>query len=159
MARAVASTVIDANVEVVWRLIREFDAVGRWIPGARSCTLVDSGRPTNPNREIVLGDGSSVVERLVTLDEVGHVVRYDFVPPLPRGMRSFLGTASLLPVTDGDRTVIQWMSEFDCDEKLESKMVANISATLLQLIQAVAAEATPSVAAPATGNAERPDAR
>lgn len=149
MARAVASTVIDANVEVVWRLIREFDAVGRWIPGARSCTLVDSGRPTNPNRQIVLGDGGSVVERLVTLDSVRYTLCYDFVPPLPRGMRSYLGTASLLPITDGDRTAIQWVSEFDCDEKLEAKMVANISATLLQIVRAVAAEA----------EAERPDAR
>lgn len=139
MARAIASTVIDQEVDRVWEALREFDAVGRWIPGA-SCELVDSGRPTNPNRRIILADGTSVLERLVTLDEVRHRVSYDFVPPLPYGMRGFLGTAFLLPITDGDRTFIQWMSEFDCDEKLEARMVSNISAQLALIVQAVAAE-------------------
>lgn len=141
MARAYASTVIDRHIETVWTIVRDFAAVGRWIPNAKSCHVLPDGDPTRPIRRIVLGDDSVVDEVRVMIDEARHRLQYAFVPPLPRGMRTFIGTAHLRPVTDGDRTFIEWISEFDCDAKWEQKMVQNISGQLAQIVAAVGAEA------------------
>lgn len=148
MARAHASTVIDQNVDVVWDVLRDFTCVGRWIPGAQACDLVASEFPTNMVRRIVLADGTVIDEPLLTLDDVARRVRYTICEPLPRGMRTFLGTARLLPITDGDRTLIEWTSEFDCDEAREAKMIRNISGQLALIVAAAAAE---------TGRKEEPD--
>jgi carbon monoxide dehydrogenase subunit G len=140
MARAYASTVCNADVETVWALVRNFEAVGRWIPGAKSCRILPTGDSAAPVRRIVLGDDSTIDEVLVTLDDIRRRLRYVFVPPLPRGMRSFLGTAHVRPVTDGARTFVEWISEFDCDAGWENQMVSNISGQLTQILAAVTAE-------------------
>jgi hypothetical protein len=140
VARAYASTVIDRDVDSVWKLVRTFDAVGRWIPGAKSCVTVEAGHGAAPIRRIVLADDTIIDEVLITLDDARRRIRYGFASPLPRGMRSFLGTAHVRPITNGDRTFIEWISEFDCDDAHEAKLVANIGATLAQLLAAVTAE-------------------
>lgn len=141
MTRAHASTIIDHPVDAVWAMVRVFDAVGRWIPGAKSCATVTVDSSPTPVRRIVLADDTVVDEILVTLDDARRVIRYAFASPLPHGMRSFLGTAHARPVTDGDRTFLEWISEFDCDERREDAMVRNITATLTKLVAAVGEEA------------------
>lgn len=141
MARAYASTVVNQNVDDVWNLVRTFDAVGRWIPGAKSCVTTTTGTPAQTIRRIILTDDTVVDETLVTLDDVRRVIRYQCASSLPRGMRSFLGTAHVRRVTDGDRTFLEWISEFDCDARIETAIVRNIGTTLTKLIAAVAAEA------------------
>lgn len=141
MVRAYASTVSSADVETVWALVRNFEAVGRWIPGAKSCHVLPTGDPAAPIRRIVLGDDSIIDEVRVALDDTHRRLRYAFVPPLPRGMRTFLGTAHVRPVTDGARTFVEWISEFDCDAEWEDQMVRGISGQLAQILDAVTAEA------------------
>lgn len=140
MARAYASTVIDQDLDVVWSVLREFDCVGRWIPGVVSCDIVAGESPTNPGRRIVLQDGSSLDERLVTLDEPDHRVRYTILGEHPRGMRAYIGTAALRPVTDTNRTFLEWISEFDCDAAIEARMVAGVTRQLGRILDAAAAE-------------------
>ncbi|ORW72883.1 SRPBCC family protein [Mycobacterium saskatchewanense] len=141
MTRAYASTVIDAGVDTVWGLVRDFGAVGRWIPGCKGCDVLVDIDPTRPVRRLVLADEDVVEEVLLTRDDLLRRIQYGFPGQLPRGMRSFIGTAQVREVTDGDRTFIEWSSEFDTDQEWESKMIANISGMLTQIIAAVAAEA------------------
>jgi hypothetical protein len=101
-------------------------------------TAVDG---TPPIRRLNLADGRMIEEVLVTLDDVERRIRYGFPGEPPRGMRSFVGTASVREVTDGDRAFVEWSSEFDTDRKWEAKLIANISAMLAQVVAAVAAEA------------------
>jgi hypothetical protein len=144
MTRVVESVLVDADVDSVWSMVRDFAAVGRWIPSARSCEIVEGVDQNVPVRRIVLGDDSSVDERLVTLDDIELRIRYEIIAPLPKGMRSFLGTARVVPVTEGKRSVVEWMSEFDCDGAIETRIVENVSRLLRGLLKALQLEASPA---------------
>lgn len=139
MARAHASTVIDRNVEDVWALVRDFAAVERWIPDCRGCRI-DSSDPTAPVRRLTIGDGESIDEVLVARDDAERRIRYAFVSPLPRRMHSFLGTAQVHEITVGNRALLQWTSEFDCDAADAQRLVEGISRTLTVIVGAVARE-------------------
>lgn len=141
MARAYVSTVINADVDSVWEIVRDFGAVVRWIPGCQGAELLTTDDPTRPVRRLVLADDSVVDEVLLTRDDVTRRIQYGFPAELPRGMRSFVGTAHTRPITDGDRTFLEWQSEFDTEQKWEAKMIVNISDMLAQIVAAVAAEA------------------
>ena len=140
MARAYASTVVNADVATVWATVRDFGAVARWIPGCKGGAVLSDHDPTRPVRRLVLADDTVVDEVLLSRDDVSRRIQYGFATELPPGMRSFVGTAHVRPVTEGDRAFLEWRSEFDTEQKWEAKMIANISGILGQIVAAVAAE-------------------
>ncbi|MFN8704802.1 MAG: SRPBCC family protein, partial [Rhodospirillales bacterium] len=71
MARAYASTVIDAPVEKVWGLLRDFNGLPNWNPAVVRSRIEDglAADVVGCVRSFHLRDGTHVRERLLTLDD------------------------------------------------------------------------------------------
>ncbi|UCE32372.1 MAG: SRPBCC family protein [Burkholderiales bacterium] len=113
MVRVTRSTVIDAPIAEVWRVLRDFNGHDRWHPAvARS--QVEDGRHTDQIgaiRNFRLTGGEQVRERLLSLSDRDHSLRYTIVDAdLP--LQDYVAEIRLKPVTDGDATFWQWRSTF-----------------------------------------------
>ena len=128
MAKAYASAVIEAPVDAVWRVVRDFDGLPNWHPAiARS--EIEGGQPADRVgcvRSFYLSDGTHVRERLLSLDDVARRVAYNFeTPAFP--VENYVACIELTPVTDGDKTFAQWWATFDEAPEDKGKYVAIIS--------------------------------
>lgn len=114
MIHVMASSVIPASVSSVWGLIRDFGALGRWLPGVKSCVIEgdDPGDRVGAVRRLEMGDVGVIREQLLALSDVEHAVTFSIIESaLP--VRNYRSTIALLPVTDGNRTFIRWCGQFE----------------------------------------------
>jgi hypothetical protein len=116
MARAHASSVIDAPIDQVWARIRDFNGLPGWHPGvARS--EIEGGEPANQPgcvRVLTLGNGAVMRERLLEMSDLGHHYSYAILDsPLP--IANYRATLRLRPISDGNRTFAEWSASFDAD--------------------------------------------
>jgi len=128
MAEALATTIIDAPVETVWAIVRDFNGLPRWNSGTRDSSI-EGGRDADSVgciRAFHLTDGSLVRERLLELDDSRYRMRYNFeTPAFP--VAHYLATLELVPVTKGDRTFVRWYVSFDEAPADSGKYSARIS--------------------------------
>lgn len=114
MAEALASTIIDAPVETVWAVLRDFNGMPGWNPGVRD-SMIEDGRDADSVgciRAFHLADGTFVRERLLELDDSRYRLRYNFeTPAFP--VANYLATLELIPVTNGNVTFVRWHASFD----------------------------------------------
>lgn len=113
MAKAYASTVIEAPVEAVWPMVRDFNGLPAFVSAVASSTIED-GLPADAVgciRAFHIGD-TLVRERLLALDDCRYRLVYNFeTPAFP--VANYRAVLELIPVTTGDRTFVQWTSTFD----------------------------------------------
>jgi hypothetical protein len=113
MAKAYASAILDAPVEAVWAIVRDFNGLPNWLPAVSASRIEDGRDPDSVGcvRAITLPNGGCT-ERLLTLDDSRYRVTYAFVQPaFP--IRDYVATIELIPVTNGDRTFAQWTGSFE----------------------------------------------
>jgi hypothetical protein len=114
MARAYASAIIEAPVEAVWAVIRDFGALASWQPGIVS-SAIEAGRDPDVVgciRRLTLPDGSVVRERLMMLDDSRYRFAYNFeTPAFP--VTDYISTLELIPITNGDSTFASWSATFN----------------------------------------------
>jgi len=111
--RVTRSTVIDAPIERVWEVLRDFNSHLYWHPIIATSEIEDGLAPDQVGciRNFTLKDGNALREQLLTLDDHNHVSTYcilDSTIPL----RRYVATVRLKPVTDGQRTFWHWQSTF-----------------------------------------------
>ena len=114
MAKAYASTIIDAPVEAVWATARDFGALSAWLPAVERSYIEDGRDPDSVGcvRRLHLRGGGGCTERLLALDDSRYSFTYAFVEPaFP--VRDYVSTLELIPVTNGDRTFAQWSGSFE----------------------------------------------
>ncbi|MGH6898988.1 MAG: SRPBCC family protein [Geminicoccaceae bacterium] len=116
MARAHASSVINAPIEKVWARIRDFNGLANWHPGiARS--EIEGGEPADQVgcvRVLGLHDGGVIRERLLEMSDLGHHYSYAILESaLP--VANYRATLRLRRISDGDRTYGEWNATFDPD--------------------------------------------
>lgn len=113
LQRVVRSTIIDAPIERVWSVLRDFNSHDQWH------TVVEASRIEGDEgsdqvgcvRSFTLKSGDRIREQLIGLDDRLHMSTYCIVEatvPLQR----YVATVTLKPVTDGDRTFWHWESTF-----------------------------------------------
>jgi hypothetical protein len=121
LARAVVSTVLDAPVEVVWRLLGHFNGWPEFLPRIVTSDLEGgAGRaPVGAVRRLILPDGRTACERLVQYDSVARSLTYEFDGPHPFPVRTYTGSVRVRPVTVTGTTFVEWSGEFDADESDE----------------------------------------
>jgi carbon monoxide dehydrogenase subunit G len=116
MARAHASSVINAPVEEVWKRIRDFNALADWHPGIAT-SEIEGGRQSDQVgcvRVLTLQDGGKIREQLLEMSDLGHHYSYSILDgPLP--VANYRATLRLRRVSDGDRTFAEWSASFDAD--------------------------------------------
>lgn len=114
---------IDAPVETVWTIIRDFNAVPEWHPAVLKSAIEDgtSSDMIGCVRNVELVGGAEVRERLVRLSDPDHSVTFAILSsPMP--VDNFTPTLSLRSAPGVDRTFIESTAEFDVLLNRESEM-------------------------------------
>ena len=124
MPKVFVSSVVDAPAEKVWAVIRRFDAVVDWLPFVKSSPIEDGGDPTHVGcvRVLTQTDGEVFREVLVGLSDAERSYSYTFVSsPVP--VRNHETTLRVFPITDGNRSYVEWSSRFEIDPEYETQLV------------------------------------
>jgi NADPH:quinone reductase len=113
LQRVIRSTVIDAPIERVWAVLRDFNSHDQWHDVVEASRIEADAASSQVGcvRDFTLKDGNRIREQLLTLDDREHKSTYCIVEatvPLQR----YVATVTLKPVTDGDRTFWHWESSF-----------------------------------------------
>jgi uncharacterized protein YndB with AHSA1/START domain len=108
------SAVIDAPIERVWAVLRDFNSHTAWHPIVAQSAIEggESADQVGCVRNFTLKDGTHVREQLLALSDEDHISTYcilDATIPLAR----YVATVQLKRVTDGNRTFWHWQSTFD----------------------------------------------
>ena len=113
VVRLSRSTVIDAPVDAVWRLLRDFNSHEAWHP-AVAASRIEAGVPgdaVGSLRAFRLADGSMLREQLIALSDRDHELTYCLLEaPIP--LVDYVASMRLRRVTDSDRTFLIWESRF-----------------------------------------------
>jgi Polyketide cyclase / dehydrase and lipid transport len=114
MARAHASSVIDAPIDQVWARIRDFNGLPGWHPGVAK-SEIEGGEPANQPgcvRVLTLGNGGVIRERLLEMSDLGHHYSYAILES-PLAVADYRATLRLRQISDGNRTFAEWNATFD----------------------------------------------
>ena len=113
MQRVVRSSIIDAPIERVWAILRDFNSHIDWHPVVAE-SAIEGGEPPDRVgcvRRFVLDNGARLREQLLSLSDSEHRLTYCILEsevPLER----YVATVQLRPVTDGTATFWHWESTF-----------------------------------------------
>ena len=123
MVKVVKSTVLDAPVEAVWDVLRDFNGHDRWHPIVTD-SVVEKGLASDRIgcvRRFHLANGAELREQLLTLSDADMAFSYCLLDtPVP--LLNYVAHVRLIPVTDGDRTFWQWQSRFDTPPGREKEL-------------------------------------
>lgn len=113
LVRVTRSTVIDAPIEDVWKVLRDFNSHAAWHPAIAQSRIEDDAPADQVGcvRAFRLHDGAALREQLLALSDRDHQLTYCILEsdvPLHR----YVASVSLRPVTDGARTFWHWQSTF-----------------------------------------------
>lgn len=113
LQRIVRSTIIDAPIERVWAVLRDFNSHDQWHDAVDHSQIEGGERSDQVGcvRSFTLKDGHRIREQLLTLSDTEHRSTYCIVEatvPLQR----YVASVTLKPVTDGNRTFWHWESTF-----------------------------------------------
>eukprot|EP01102_Stenamoeba_stenopodia_P019226 TRINITY_DN71_c0_g1_i1.p1 TRINITY_DN71_c0_g1~~TRINITY_DN71_c0_g1_i1.p1 ORF type:complete len:146 (+),score=38.37 TRINITY_DN71_c0_g1_i1:130-567(+) len=129
MSAVYESAVVDAPVEKVWAAIRDFNGLPSWHPGL-AASEIENGQPDNQIgvvRKLTLKDGAIIKERLLALDDHKRFVTYTILES-PFEFQNYVATLRVRPITDGNKTFVEWHSTFKPNSQdKEAGIVAIIS--------------------------------
>lgn len=120
------SHVIDAAIERVWAIMRDFNDMPSYHPGIKKSIIEGEGPSDRVGcvRRLTLGEGF-VRERLLCLDDENYVFTYEIIEgTLP--VRDYVAGVRLLRVTDGNRTFAEWWADFEVVGVDRDAMIAQI---------------------------------
>lgn len=133
MPRVYASSVIDAPATRVWERIRDFNALPRWHPRIRE-SRIENGEPSDKVgcvRDFRLQNGDRLREKLLGLSDYDMFCTYSILEsPMP--LTDYIATLRLTPISDGNRTFIEWTAEFDCAAEAATDLVDGIGNNVFQ---------------------------
>ena len=114
MIRVRRSAVIDAPIDRVWAVLRDFNSHSAWHPAVGE-SRIERNEPADQVgcvRNFYLKDGNHIREQLLALSDRDYISTYCILDAtLP--MRNYVATVHLKKVTDGDGTFWHWESTFD----------------------------------------------
>jgi NADPH:quinone reductase len=129
MIKVTRSAVIDAPIERVWAVLREFNSHAAWHPVVAE-SEIEGGEPGDQVgcvRRFTLRDGHLVREQLLALSDRDHMSTYCILEAtLP--LHRYVATVSLKRVTDGERTFWHWQSTFDAPRGRERELAELVGA-------------------------------
>jgi hypothetical protein len=133
MPRVYASSVIDAPAAKVWEKVRDFNALPRWHPRIRE-SRIENGEPSDKVgcvRDFRLQNGDRLREKLLGLSDYDMFCTYSILEsPMP--LTDYIATLRLTPISDGDRTFVEWTAEFDCAAEAAAELVDGIGNNVFQ---------------------------
>ena len=133
MVKVYTSSVIEAPADRVWAVIRDFNALPKWHP-AIADSRIEGNQPADKVgciRNFRLRNGDRIREQLLGLSDYDMFCTYSILES-PMGVENYVATLRLTPVTDGQRTFLEWTAEFDCAPEREAELIANIGTGVFQ---------------------------
>ena len=128
MVKVVQSTILNAPVEAVWEVIRDFNGHDVWHPIVAD-SAIERGWPSDRVgcvRRFHLTNGAELREQLLTLSDADMAFSYCLLDtPVP--LLNYVAHVRLAPVTDGDRTFWHWESRFDTPPGREAELHEMVS--------------------------------
>ncbi|MEM7693867.1 MAG: SRPBCC family protein [Pseudomonadota bacterium] len=133
MARVYVSSVINAPAARVWERVRDFNGLPRWHPRIRESRIED-GEPADKVgcvRAFALQNGDRLREKLLGLSDFDMFCTYSILEsPMP--LTDYVATLRVTPITDGERSFIEWSADFACGEAVEDDLVSGIGGDVFQ---------------------------
>lgn len=133
MARVYTSSVINASATRVWARVRDFNGLSSWHPAIAE-SRIENGEPADKVgciRNFSLRNGDRLREQLLGLSDFDMFCTYSILDsPMP--LTNYVATLRLTPITDHDRTFIEWSADFDCAPDKEGELVSNIGGGVFQ---------------------------
>ena len=129
----IQSAVIDAPIDRVWAVLRDFNSHDRWHPAvARSRMENDAaGDVVGGVRQFSLSDGAELREQLLSHNDREYTLTYCILDsPLP--LFDYMATVRLKPVTDGNQTFWDWRSQFRAPEDRAAELKNRIGRQIYQ---------------------------
>jgi len=129
MTKVTVSKVINLPINKVWERIRPFDSLYDWHTYVKTCTM-ENNLPDDKIggvRKIELvDDGGYVYETLLALSDVEKSITYDIIKsPMP--VTNYLSKIDLHEVTEGNRTFVNWSTDFETDKENEAEMIDTLT--------------------------------
>jgi hypothetical protein len=128
MPHVVRSTIIDAPVDRLWSVLRDFNGHDRWHPVVARSEIERAYPPDRVGciRRFQLRDGSELREQLLTLSDLEMTFSYCLLDtPIP--LFNYVAHVRLLPVTDGNRSFWHWESRFTTPPGREAELAQLVS--------------------------------
>jgi hypothetical protein len=133
MARVYVSSVLSAPAAKVWARVRDFNGLPNWHPAIAE-SRIENGDPADKVgciRNFSLRNGDRLREQLLGLSDYDMFCTYSILDsPMP--LTNYVATLRLTPVTDQDRTFIEWSADFDCAPDKEQDLVSGIGGGVFQ---------------------------
>ncbi len=133
MAKIYISSVVSSPAAKVWARVRDFNGLPTWHPGIAE-SRIENGEPSDKVgciRELRVRNGDRIREQLLGLSDFDMFCTYSILE-LPMGVENYVATLRLTPITDGQRTFLEWSAEFDCAPEREAELVGNIGGGVFQ---------------------------
>jgi hypothetical protein len=127
MVRVVRSTILEASVDRVWAILRDFNGQAAWHPPIAKSQIERNRAPSVVGcvRRLTLKDGRELREQLLALSDLEMTYSYCLLDtPIP--LFNYVAHARLLPVTDGNRTFWEWQARFTTRPGEEAAMTTLI---------------------------------
>eukprot|EP01088_Endostelium_zonatum_P012313 TRINITY_DN264_c0_g1_i1.p1 TRINITY_DN264_c0_g1~~TRINITY_DN264_c0_g1_i1.p1 ORF type:complete len:155 (-),score=49.19 TRINITY_DN264_c0_g1_i1:87-530(-) len=119
--RASASTIVDVPVEKVWAELRRFDFPARLLGQVIKSVVLENGAAdtqVGAVRVVEWKSGESKTQILLELSDIERKAAWETIASNPESeVSATITTISLKRVTDGNRTLLTWESEFSSDVK------------------------------------------
>jgi hypothetical protein len=127
MTRVYVSGIIDAPVDKVWAYARDFNGHSEWHPLIAKSDIED-GKPSDQVgcvRNFTVQDGGRLRERLLSFSDMHHQFTYSIiVSPMP--IENYVATFALKPITEGNKTFVEWYATFDVGAQDEARIVEQV---------------------------------
>jgi len=111
--KVIQSAVIDAPIDRVWAVLRDFNSHDQWHPAVAGSRMENdvAGDVVGGVRRFSLSDGAELREQLLSHNDREYTFTYCILDsPLP--LFDYMATVRLKPVTDGNQTFWDWRSQF-----------------------------------------------
>ncbi len=117
MGQCLHSAVINAPVDEVWKLLRNFHDMS-WTSAIESVEPVGAARADQVGAKRLLN--GAIHETLLSINELDHVLQYqitDGPSPISKDdLKFYYGTVSVLPVTDQNVSYVSWTTRFEAKD-------------------------------------------
>jgi uncharacterized membrane protein len=120
------SDVIDAPIEKVWGIMRDFNDMPSYHPGIKA-SVIEGGKPSDQVgcvRRLTLGEGF-VREVLLCMDDSNYAFTYEIIEGTLT-VRGYVAGVRLHRVTQGSRTFAEWWADFEVVGADRDAMIAQI---------------------------------
>ncbi|MBY0364312.1 MAG: SRPBCC family protein [Phreatobacter sp.] len=127
MPKVVRSTIINAPVDALWAVLRDFNGHDQYHPIV-AASAIERGHPADRIgcvRRFTLQDGSELREQLLSLSDLEMTYSYCLLDtPIP--LFNYVAHIRLLPVTDGNRSFWHWESRFTTPPGREAELAETV---------------------------------